>query len=62
MAFATMVRTDGSFKSKSLLSAEQILCRCRHSVRLEAELPCSSLSGADAPKVFVPMTWPDGPT
>jgi hypothetical protein len=25
-------------------------------------LRCSSLSGADAPKVFIPMTWPPGPT
>src|SRR5262249_5866834 len=23
---------------------------------------CSSLSGADAPNVFMPMTWPRGPT
>src|SRR5919106_727221 len=25
-------------------------------------LRCSSLSGADAPKVFMPMTWPAAPT
>jgi hypothetical protein len=25
-------------------------------------LRCSSLSGADAPKVFIPMTWPPTPT
>src|ERR1700731_4288799 len=59
----SLVVTVGSTRK----SMDHFLCNCSLAAATtpsgsKPNFLCSSLSGAEAPKVFIPITWPDVPT